>query len=158
MNKQFKTKNIIWTCYRVNSPLKKITLLENFEKNEIALPPPKDKKLESDAIPNPNVPKQYVFPANIMKKIKLFKGDMFGTPLKSDSYTIGKNTFRFADLGDYDSSSSYTIGNIVSFASIDDETKEEQIAKFVNLVVIPGVRLNNPITDPYAWTRFEYAG
>jgi hypothetical protein len=83
---------------------------------------------------------------------------MFGTPLKSDTYTIGKNTFRFADLGDYDSASSYTIGNIVSFVSIDDVTKEEKIAQFVNLVVIPGTKLNNPITDNYAWTRFDYAG
>ena len=150
MNKQFKTNNIIWTCYRVKSKNK---TLEHFEKNEIALPQPEIKKLESDAIPNPNVPKQFVFPAKIMKKIKVYKGDMFGTPLKSESYEIGKNTFRFADLGDYDSSSSYTIGNIVSF-----KTEDGKIAQFVNLVVIPGAKLNNPITDNYAWTQFKYAG
>jgi len=155
MNKQIKSNNITWTCYRIKPNNK---TLEHFEKNEIPLPPSEDIKLESDAIANPNVPKQFVFPAKIMKKIKLKKGDMFGTPLKSDTYTIGKNTFRFADLGDYDSASSYTIGNIVSFASIDDVTKEEKIAQFVNLVVIPGTKLNNPITDNYAWTRFDYAG
>jgi hypothetical protein len=153
MNKQFKTNNIIWTCYRVNKlSNSKNKLTEHFEKNELALPLPEVEKLESDAIPNPNVPKQFVFPAKIMKKIKVYKGDMFGTPLKSDTYVVGKNTFRFADLGDYDSSSSYTIGNIVSF-----KTDTGKIAQFVNLVVIPGAKLNNPITDNYAWTRFDYA-
>jgi len=160
MNKQFKTKNIIWTCYPVNS-------LEHFEKNEIPIPPAETKKLTSDAIPNPNVPKQFVFPAKIMKGIKVYKKDMFGTPLKSSLYNIGKTTFRFVDLGDYDSNSSYQIGNIVSFSSLDknmsfdssfeENTNSEEVKQFVNLVVIPGVRLTNPITDGNAWAPFSYA-
>jgi len=145
--------NISWTCYRV----KINKSIEHFEKNEIPLPPAKNIKLESDAIPNPNVPKQFVFPAKVMNEIKVYKGNMFGTPLKSDTFNIGKSTFRFADLGDYDSSSSYTIGNIVSFLTINPIDNSESITKYVNLVVIPGKKLNNPITDKYAWTIFKYA-
>ena len=207
--------NIQWTCYPINVIPAKI--LENFEKNEIALPIGEKIKYESDAIPNPNVLEQFVFPANVMNKIKVYKSTMFGSPLRSDVFNIGRNTFRFADLGEYDSASSYTIGNIVSFVDetdiidkirngiidetrngiidetrngiidetrngiidesrhgiidetrygiidetrygiIDETRKLSNIKKFVNLVVIPGKKLNNPITDSYAWVPFKYA-
>jgi len=163
-------KEINWTCYPVHRSY--ANKLEDFEndkipiitdegikllKNEIVLPIGEEKKYASDAIPNPNVPEQFVFPAYLMNKLKVYKAAMFGSPLKSETFNIGKNTFRFADLGEYDSASSYTIGNIVSFGVVDETTKLKNMKRFVNLVVIPGKKLNNPITDIYAWAPFKYA-
>ena len=118
--------------------------LEHFQDQfSFILPVSKQSESQNDIILNPNVPKQYVLPAKYIENIKVPISSLSGNPLRSETYNIGKVTFRFVDLGFYDPSTSYTIGNVVTFdieyiKRVTENKENELIKKFIaeqNLII-----------------------
>jgi hypothetical protein len=138
-------KNILWTCYPTekfaNSKWETPSLNK---KNRLAIITEKPVKTPDDPIVNPNRKGQIVLPSNSLKKLKLTKSSLFGIPLHSKIYAIGNTIFHILDTGKFDPDQFYYLGNLVS-----DKGK-----LYVNLIIKNSH--NNPITDKYAWTPFNY--